>query len=135
MLEQHLRAAELRSPEIVRGQDRTIDVCLRCEVDDRLATAGGPRDVSRNRDVALMELDVVGQVRTVARISELVEHCHAGRGGAGEPAAEQRPDEVRTDEPGAAGDKDPHSVGSLRDRRNRPLSAGRPATGTRTGMQ
>src|SRR5205814_8496901 len=98
VLEQHLRAAKLRSPEVVRGQNGTVDVSLGGEVDDRLATACGPRDVTRNRDVAVMELDVVGQVRTVARVGELVEDDDR-------VAATQQPlDERRADESRATGD-------------------------------
>ena len=73
MLEQHLRAAELGSAEVLRREDRAVDVGLGGEVDDRVAALGGARDIGRLGDVPLMELDAVRQVRAVARVRELVE--------------------------------------------------------------
>ena len=102
MLEQHLRAAELRAAEVLGAQDRAVDVCLGREVDDRLAAGGCARDVVRLRDVAVVELDVAGQVRAVARVGQLVEHDDLVA------CAQQPLREMRADEARAAGDEDAH---------------------------
>jgi hypothetical protein len=73
------------------------------EVDDRLCARPGLRDRLRVADVALEELDVSAvKVRPVAGVGELVEDADlvAGRS--------EALGEVRTDEPGAAGDEHAH---------------------------
>jgi hypothetical protein len=95
VLEQHLRAAELGSAEVLGSENRTVDVGLGGEVDDRSAALGGLRDVSRLGNVPVMELDPVRQVRAVARVRELVEDDDV--------VAKREPslDELRPDEAGA----------------------------------
>ena len=104
MLEQHLRAAELRAAEVLGAQDRAVDVRLGGEVDDRVAARGCARHVGRLSDVAVVELDVVRQVRAVPGVRELVEHDDLVA------AAQQALDEMRADEAGAAGDEDLHAA-------------------------
>ncbi len=74
MLEQHLGSAKLCPPEVLRGEDRAVDVGLGCKVDDRRAVASRALDVGRLCDVALVELDVLREIRSVARVRQLVEH-------------------------------------------------------------
>ena len=103
VLEQHLRAAKLRSSEIVGRKDRTVDVSLGCEVDDRIAAAAGACDLVGCGDIALVELDAVGKVRAVAGVRELVEHDDL-------VAASQQPlDEMRADEACATCDENAHA--------------------------
>ena len=103
VLEQHLGAAELGAAELLGAEDRAVDVRLGREVDDRVAAARRPGDVLRHGDVAVVELDAVGQVGAVPGVGQLVEDDDVLAG------AEQPLDEVRADEAGAAGDEDPHA--------------------------
>jgi hypothetical protein len=61
-------------------------------------------------DVAADEVVAVepGQVRQVPGVRELVQHHDLRAGEARTVAAQQAPDELRSDEAGAAGDHDPH---------------------------
>ena len=103
VLEQHLGAEELGAPEVGGAEDRTVDVRLRGEVHDRRAAPPGRGNGSRIDDVALVELVLDAlEVRPVARVGELVEH-HDLVACCDEPL-----DEVGADEPGSAGDEDPH---------------------------
>ena len=103
MVEQHLRPEDVRDDELRRADDRAVDVRLGGEVDDRLAALRSLRHGLRVGDVALVELvlDAV-EVGAVAGVGELVEDDHlvAGR--------REAVDEVRADEPGAAGDEHAH---------------------------
>ena len=103
LLEQHLRAEELRPPEVGGAEDRAVDVRLGGEVDDRVAAAGRAFHICGDRDIALEELDgVEREVRGVAGVGELVEDDDvvAGR--------EEPLDQVGADEAGTACDEDAH---------------------------
>ena len=56
VVEQHLRARDVRLDELGRAEDRAVDVRLGGEVDDRVAAGGGLRDGLRVADVADDEL-------------------------------------------------------------------------------
>jgi hypothetical protein len=73
------------------------------EVDDRFAACARERHVGGLRDVAVVELDLGGQVRAVPGVRQLVEHDDLV------PGAEQPFHEVRADEAGAAGDENLHA--------------------------
>jgi hypothetical protein len=103
MLEQHLRAAELRPPEVLGAQDRPVDVRLGGEVDDRVAALGRDRDVRGLGDVAVVERHVGREVGAVARVRELVEDDDVV------PLGEQPLHEMRADEARATGDQDFHA--------------------------
>ena len=96
MLEQHLDAVEVRVPELLGREDGAVDVRLGGEVDDRVAAAACAREVVGLGDVALVELDVLREVRPVAGVGELVEDDDVLA------RTEQPFDEVRADEAGAA---------------------------------
>src|SRR5581483_3284558 len=98
-----LRAVERGVAELLGREDGAVDVRLRGEVDDRVAAACRRGDVVRRRDVAVVELDVVGEVRAVAAVRQLVEDDDVLA------RAKQPSHEVRADEPGAAGHEDPHT--------------------------
>ena len=102
VLEQHLRPAKLGAAEVLRREDRTVDVGLGGEVDDRLAAARRAGNVGGLRNVALVKVDVCRKIRAVARIGQLVEHDDI-------VACEQQPlGEMRADEARAACDEDAH---------------------------
>ena len=84
-------------------EDRAVDVRLGGEVDDRLDALARARDHLGVGDVTLVELvpDAL-EVGRVPGVGELVEHDDV-LARLGEP-----PHEVAADEPGAAGDQDPH---------------------------
>ena len=111
VVEQHLRAEHVGEDELGRAEDRAVDVRLGGEVDDRLAALRRARDRVRVGDVALVELVLDAfEVRAVARVGQLVEDDDvvAARG--------EATDEVRADEPGAAGDENPHRLTGYRSR-------------------
>ena len=75
VVEQHLRAEHVGEDELGRAEDRTVDVRLGREVDDRVAAVGRARDGVRVGDVSLVEvvLDAF-EVRAVAGVGQLVEN-------------------------------------------------------------
>ncbi len=83
--------------EVLRAEDRAVDVSLRREIDDRIDVPD-LIDVLADRDVAAVARYVGGQIGLVPGIGELVEDDDVLPGG-------QHPlDEVRPDEAGAACD-------------------------------
>ena len=89
--------------ELLRAEDRAVDVGLGREVDDRGAARGRARDRVRVGDVAVDELVLDAlEVGGVAGIGELVEHRDLGAA-LGQPANEVRADEARP-----AGDEHAH---------------------------
>ena len=102
-LEQAHRSEHVRVDELLRAEDRAVDVGLGGEVDDRVAAGSGARDRVRIGDVALDELVLDAfEVRRVAGVRELVEDDDVGA------ALREPPHEVRADEPGATGDEHAH---------------------------
>ena len=99
-------------PERPRIDDRAVDMRLRREVDDRVATRGRLLDIRRDGDVSLVELvlDVL-EVGTVARVGQLVEHDDLVA------LFREATCVMRADEAGAAGDEDPHRSKARHSRR------------------
>src|SRR5436305_4605528 len=109
MVEEDLRAEHIGEDELRRAEDRTVDVRLGREVDDRVDAVGRAGDRIGIRDVAVHELVLDPfEVRAVPGVGQLVEDDHlvAARS---EAACEVRPDEA-----GAAGDEDPHRLRAYR---------------------
>jgi len=106
-LEERVRAEHVGADEVLRVADGTVDVSLGREVDDGVGAGEGRAhdtgvaDVPAHERVARVALDVA-QVLEVAGVGEFVEvdDLDVLMG------AQQVTDEVRADEPGAAGDKD-----------------------------
>ena len=96
-LQEDERAKHIGAHEVLRPENRTVDVRLCREVDDRVHGAELV-DLLPHRDVPTVALQVGGQVRRVARVRELVEDDDVLAGG------EHPFDEVRADEAGSAGD-------------------------------
>src|SRR5437763_85200 len=92
VLEQDLDAVEVRVPELLGGENGTVDMRLGGEVDDRVAAVRGARNVLGLGDVAVVELDLVREVGTIARVRQLVEDDDLVTRG------EQPLDEMRADE-------------------------------------
>ena len=89
----------LTALEVERVLHRARHRAERAEVEDDLGAANGVVHALVAAQLALDDLDVeAGEVRAVAG-REVVEHAHLVA------ALEQRPDEVRADEAGAAGDE------------------------------
>ena len=103
VVEQHLGAEDIGQDELGRPQDRTVDVRLGGEVDDRLDSLARARDGSRIGDVALEEvvLDSI-EVGPVARVGELVEDRDLVS------RRYEPPDELRADETCSPGDEHTH---------------------------
>ena len=102
-IEQNICPEDVGLDELGRTEDRAVDVRLRGEVENRLATLCRCGDGAAVGDVALHELDVRAlEVRAVARIGELVEDNDLVACGGEALCA------VRADEPGATGDEDSH---------------------------
>ena len=109
-----LRAEDVGHQELCGPGDAAVDVGLGGEVDDRLVPGEGGVDGWPVGDVSLDEgvARVVSDGREVGRVAgvrQLVEDGDLDVVPAGVAAAEQGPDVVRTDEPGAAGDEDSHN--------------------------
>ena len=103
VIEQDLRAEDVREDEFGRPEDRPVDVRLRGEVHDCLAAGGRARDGLGVGDVPLVELVVDAvEIRPVARVRQLVEHDD------GVATRSYAPCEVRADEAGAACNQHPH---------------------------
>ena len=95
VVEQHLRAGDIRLDELGRAEDRAVDMRLGREVDDRVAARGRLGHGIRVADVADEELDPASlQVGRIARIGQLVEHADVVAGGQ-EPLREVGADEAR----------------------------------------
>ncbi len=108
-LEQDDRSHHVRPEEAGRIDDGVAVVRLGGEVHDRVDLLGVEHLVEAGRvgDVALGEDDPVAevaQVREVARVGERVVGDDVVVGALGRPVAH----EVRADEPGGAGDEEPH---------------------------
>ena len=89
--------------ELLRAEDRAVDVGLGGEVDDRVAARGGALDGVGIGDVADDELVLDAlEVRGIACVGELVEHDDVVA------LAARAADEVRADEAGATGDEHAH---------------------------
>ena len=102
-LEQAHRAEHVRVDELLRPEDRPVDVGLGGEVDDCVASGRGARDGLRIGDVSLEELVLDAlEVRGIPGVGQLVENCHLGAL-SGKPAHE-----VGADEPGPSGNEDAH---------------------------
>src|SRR6185503_1319257 len=102
-LEQRHRAEHVRVDELLRPEDRAVDVRLRGEIDDGLAGLPGALDGLRVGDVADDEIDPGPlQIGGIAGVRELVEDDDVVA------ARDQPSDEVRADEAGAAGDEHAH---------------------------
>jgi len=118
-LEQRLGANELGAPEIGGAQDRSVDVSLGGEVDDRLALLRRPFYRLRIADVADDELDPEPSRLAGLPSSELVEHDYLVA------RALQALGETRADEAGTACDEYTHSgkPNHLMQSRRRPMIA------------
>ena len=103
VVEQHLRPEHVGEDELGGAEDRTVDVRLGGEVDDRVAALGRARDRVGVGDVALVELVLDAfEVGAVARVGQLVEHDDVLA------VLGQAPHELRADEAGATGDENAH---------------------------
>ncbi len=103
MVEQHLGAEDVGHDELGGPADRAVDVRLRGEVHDRVAPHGGLLDGAMIGDVALVELvGDPGEVLAIPGVGQLVEHDDLVL------RLHETADEVRADEPGAAGDEHAH---------------------------
>ena len=112
MVEQHLRAGDVRLDELGRPENRAVDVRLGGEVDDRVAAGGRLRDRGRRR-VADDELDP--GLRRGSPGCRSRSACRARGHRRPRPGAFG---EVGADEPGATGDEHAHAR-RLRDPRRR----------------
>ena len=105
-VEEHEGAEDIGLDEIARRLDRSVDVRLSGEVDDRVDPIERGRDGIAVGDVPLDEVDAVAidsvEVLPAAGIGELVEDPHRLARVVVEPQA----DVGRADEPGPSGHKD-----------------------------
>jgi hypothetical protein len=105
-LQEHAGAEHVRGQEIARLEERAVHVRLRGKVDHRRVPGHQPGHQVRVQDAALGEGQLRGQERVpevlpAARVSQRVEHRDPGN----VPGRQEPPDEVRPDEPSAAGDE------------------------------
>ena len=102
-LQEDERPEHVRADEVLRPQDRPVDVRLGREIDDRFDSAQLV-DVLAHGDVAAVALDTGRQIGRVPGVRELVEHDDVLAGG------EHPFDEMRADEARPAGDQEAHGV-------------------------
>ena len=130
-VEQDLRPLDVRRHELGRALgDRLLDVRLGCGVDDHVDLGDDVGDELRVSDVAVDERQPlvrhhVGEVLEVAGVGERVERDDLVR-----RRRQQMADDVRRDEPGAAGDESTHSR-AVRARRRRARGRSCTAAGPR----
>ena len=109
-LEQDVGPVDVGGDELARRLDRAVDVGLGGEVDGRVATVDRPPDRVAVGDVCLDQFAALRrqavEVLATPRVRELVEDTDAVL----RICAEAQADVVRPDEPGAAGDQQPHAA-------------------------